>query len=88
MSDMCETVANIVQPVARLLRRLAASAQLLYADDTTARIFKLDSEIKSERKTGKQVERTGCHVSGIIARLTGGQHAAIFRIGIQHTGEF
>jgi transposase len=88
MSDMCEVVANIAQPVVRVLRRLAAQAPLLYGDDTGATIFRLDSEIKTERRTGKQVERTGCHVSAIIARLAKGQHVAILRIGIQHTGEF
>jgi transposase len=88
MSDMCEVVANIGQPVVHELRRLAAQAPLLYGDDTGAAIFGVESEIKEERRTGKQVERTGCHVSAIIARLPGGQHAAILRIGIQHTGEF
>jgi transposase len=67
---------------------LAAQAPLLYGDDTGATIFRLDSEVKAQRRTGKQVKRTGCHVSAIIARLAGGQHAAVLRIGIQHTGEF
>jgi transposase len=88
MADMCVTVADLMQPVMRVLYRLAAHAPLLYGDDTTAKILGLHAEIHVQRRTGKNVERTGCHTSGVIAHLTDGHLVALFRIGIQHTGEF
>jgi transposase len=87
MWDMCETLSNIAVPVIRALVRLAGNCPLLYGDDTTAAIFGLSSQIKTERRTGKQVERTGCHTTAVIGRREDGRFIAVFRIGIQHSGE-
>src|SRR6478735_820605 len=87
MWDMCETLSNIAAPVVRVLAHLAGNAPLLYGDDTTAAIFGLTSQIKIERSTGKQVERTGCHTTAVIGRDMDGRHIAVFRVGIQHSGE-
>jgi hypothetical protein len=87
MWDMCETLSSVVRPVVCAIQGLAAASPLLYGDDTTARIFDLTAEIKTNRKTGKDTERTGCHTTAVIAQLTGGQRVAVFRVGIQHSGE-
>jgi transposase len=87
MWDMCEALSTLARPVVSALQRLAGESPLLYGDDITAAIFGLTSEIKVERKTGKDVERTGCHTTAVIARREDGRHVAVFRVGIQHTGE-
>ena len=87
MSDMCENMANTARPVIRKLQSLAAQAPLFYGDDTSATILGLEAEIRIQRKTGKETQRTGCHTTCVIARTATGQHIAIFRVGIQHTGE-
>ena len=87
MWDMCRFVGGVIEPVAAALQQVAAGAPLLYGDDTTAKILGLQSEVKVERRSGKRVVRTGCHTTAVIAELDTGQRVAIFRIGIQHTGE-
>jgi transposase len=87
MWDMCEALCAVVRPVVSALELLAGASPLLYGDDTTAAIFGLKSEVKLDRTTGQEVERTGCHTTAVIARTAEGRHVAVFRVGIQHTGE-
>ncbi len=87
MSDLTERVANAAVPVARYLRAFARNARLFLGDDTGAQILELKSTIRAERRTGRLVERTGCHVSCVIAITSEGHRIVIFRVGIQHTGE-
>lgn len=87
MFDMCERLVDIARPVTRVLEENAAQAPLFYGDDTSAMILGLDAETKIDRRSGKPVERTGCHTTCVIARLPEHRHIAIFRVGIQHTGE-
>ena len=87
MWDLCENLANIIRPVTRLLQRMAAQAPLFYGDDTSAIILGLKMELKIERRSGKSVERTGCHTTCVIAAMADGSYIAVFRVGIQHTGE-
>jgi transposase len=87
MSDLTERVANAAVPVARYLRAFACDARLFLGDDTSAQILELKSITRAERRTGKLVERTGCHVSCVIAITSEGHRIVIFRVGIQHTGE-
>lgn len=87
MWDMCESVSTTVRPVTSALQTLASAAPLFYGDDTTATIFGLTLEVKTDRKTGKEVNRTGCHTTAVIARFEDGRRIAVFRVGIQHAGE-
>lgn len=87
MVDLCERVADAAAPVARYLERLAANAVTFFGDDTGALILQERKAMRTQRSTGKLVERTGCHVSCVVAQTDDGYRIAVFRIGIQHTGE-
>lgn len=87
MSDLTERVVNAAIHVVRYLRTSARDAVRLLGDDTGAQILELKSVMRAERRTGKLVERTGCHVSCVIAITSEGHRIVIYRVGIQHTGE-
>ncbi len=87
MSDLCERVADAAAPVARFLEKLAANAVTFFGDDTSALILQERKALRTQRSTGKLVERTGCHVSCVVAQTDDGHRIAVFRVGIQHTGE-
>lgn len=87
MFDQCERLANVMAPVVKHMQQQAANAQLLFGDDTSACVINERSAVLPERKTGKLVERTGCHTTCVIAVTSEGHRIAYFRIGIQHTGE-
>ncbi len=87
MADLCERVADAAAPVARALERLAANAVTFFGDDTSALILNERKAMRIQRSTGKLVERTGCHVSCVVAQTSDGHRIAVFRVGIQHTGE-
>lgn len=87
LSDFCEQVADVAHPVVKALARVAAQAPLFYGDDTTAKIIGLKVEVREDRRSGKLVERTGCHTSCVIAVTADGHKIPVFKVGIQHTGE-
>lgn len=87
MADLCERVANVIAPVARLLRGLARCAAGFLGDDTGALILGHRTVMREERHSGKLVERTGCHTTCVIAVTAEGHRIAVFQTGIQHTGE-
>lgn len=87
MADLCERIAEIIAPVFRYLMMLSRSAQLLLGDDTSALILELRQAVRTRRGSTKEVERTGCHVTCIIAQTVDGRRIVLFRVGIQHTGE-
>ena len=87
MAQMTETMVTTVNPIVRELKRGAAQGPLFFGDDTTAAILGLKSEMRADRSTGKLVERTGCHTTCVIGQTDEGHLIAVFRIGIQHTGE-
>jgi hypothetical protein len=87
MSDLTERVVNAAIHVGRYLCTSARDAVRLLGDDTGAQILELKSVIRAERRTGKLVKRTGCHVSCVIAITSEGHRIVIYRVGIQHTGE-
>lgn len=74
-------------PVYRYLFQVAAPASLFFSDDTGARIIGLTAEDKSQRKTGKTVNRTGVHTSCVVSVLPNGQHVVIYKTAIIHAGE-
>jgi hypothetical protein len=87
MAELSERVADALAPVARYLRKPASDALTFLGDDTGALILEVRAATRVQRSTGKLVERTGCHVSCVIAITSEGHRIAIFRVGIQHTGE-
>lgn len=87
MADLCERMANAAVPLARYLRTLSRSASGFFGDDTGALILESRTAMREQRGTGRLVERTGCHTTCVIAVTAEGHRIAIFRTGIQHTGE-
>ena len=87
MSDLCERVANDAAPIARVLRGKARDAKLLLGDDTGALILAERAVERPERRTGKLVERTGGHVTCLVAVAEDEYRITLYRVGIQHTGE-
>lgn len=87
MADLCERMANAAGPLARYLRELTRSASGFFGDDTGALILESRTALREQRSTGRVVERTGCHTSCVIAVTAAGQRVAVFKTGIQHTGE-
>ena len=85
--DMCERMADILRPVRRYLFDKAANAPLFFGDDTGATILDQRAKLRPNRKTGKDVLRTGCHTTCVIATIEGGLPAVLFTTGIHHTGE-
>lgn len=90
MADQAEKVADAAYPIYLLLRRLAASAWLLMADDTGGRILSLPVKVKEQRSTGKETERNGCHTTAVIALVRNGdeeRRVVLFDTGIHYSGE-
>lgn len=80
--ERCETVADRLQPISRLLQQLAASAQLLTFDDTTVRIL----DLMKENETLSDEERRGMFTTGILAEV-GPHRVVLFVSGRRHAGE-
>jgi len=78
----CEAVADAALPVFLHLQKLAAQADLLYADDTRVKIL---SSLK-ENKQLAQGERRGLQTTGIVARVDGRQ-IVLYQSGRRHAGE-
>jgi len=78
--DMVQKAARAVDPVHRVLIKLAAQAGVIHVDDTTARILSLMDEEK-----GKE-GRTGMFTSGVLAKEDGWE-IALFFTGRNHAGE-
>jgi transposase len=77
--------APLVPAHEELLHR-AAQGEVLYNDDTTAKILEITKQQKTDDDDGQGHERTGVFTSGIVA--TGDDHKiAIFATGVRHAGE-
>lgn len=79
--NMTRDVANHAEPVFMELCRVAADAECLHNDDTTARIL----ELMKENET-LEPERTGIFTTAILAKSEDKQ-IALFFTGRQHAGE-
>jgi transposase len=87
--DRCERLADAVDPVFRELERLAASAEVLFADDTRVRILSLRGEPGVTRTRGGK-PRTGLYTTGMVAKAgepQAGPRIALYRSGRKHAGE-
>ena len=81
--DVVYPLAMNLAPIYTELIRQASQGDVLYNDDTTARILNLESP-PLIGKNGK--ERTGIHTSGILSTKEGRRIAAFFT-GRKHAGE-
>lgn len=86
--DLTHQFAQTIEPIYGYLCHYAANSWLFCGDDTGIRILKLKSEVKVQRKTLKEILRTGVHTSVILASHGQGYQIALFKSGIQHAGEF
>ena len=79
--EMTRDVADCCKPIVTELTQLAANAEVIHNDDTTARILDL---MKENEKTNP--ERTGMFTTAILAK-TDQKQIALFFTGRQHAGE-
>src|SRR5690606_30271377 len=69
------------------LIRQAAGGEVLYNDDTTARVLEMTAEARAEAlPKGAREDRTGVFTSGIVAERDG-RKIALFVTGPRHAGE-
>ncbi len=85
--DLCERLADILQPIRRVLVEQAAQAKVFYGDDTGATVLDEREKKRPNRRTGKEVTRTGCHTTCVIAVDDADHALTLFFTGIHHTGE-
>lgn len=88
LCDQCRTLSKALEPIYRVLFAEAAQGWLFYSDDTGIRILGLTMEVKTQRKTQKEVLRTGVHTSCVISELPENRRIILFKSGIIHAGEF
>ncbi len=83
--ERMEKLANVVHPVLRHCEKLAANHELVFGDDTGARIL----ELRQNQREIRPGERTGTYTSGFVARgLDPSQPAvALYASGRRHAGE-
>jgi transposase len=90
--DLFEAVATELLPFHRFLKKEAAKATVVQTDDTTARINQMTIEIALAKMEGRELERTGVHTTGFIAKIFNGSDSlgkiCLFESGIHHAGEF
>lgn len=79
--EMTRDVADCCMPIITELNQLAANAEVIHNDDTTARILDL---MKENEKTNP--ERKGMFTTAILAK-TEQKQIALFFTGRQHAGE-
>lgn len=91
--DIVEKTADILRPVYKELIREAAQGEVVYNDDTTAKILSLMKEneaaravVAEERNDPKERDRTGIFTSGIVSTREG-KKITLFFTGRQHAGE-
>jgi hypothetical protein len=80
--ERCEALANSVLPIFLHLKKLAAQAEVLFADDTKVKILSL----LKENKELTEKDRRSMQTSGIVARL-GERKIVLFASGRAHAGE-
>jgi hypothetical protein len=80
--DLIEAVGDCAYPVFTYLERLAAQGEVMYQDDTTARVLTLIAE----NRQPDAPERTGIYTTGLIAEVEG-RRICLYYAGRQHAGE-
>jgi transposase len=80
--DLIEHVGNCAFPVFKYLERRAAQSEVIYQDDTAARVLTLIAE----NRQPEAPERTGMYTTGLIAEVEG-RRICLYYAGRQHAGE-
>jgi hypothetical protein len=76
-------VGNCAFPVFKYLERQAAQSEVIYQDDTAARVLALIAE---NRQPEEAPARTGMYTTGLIAEVEG-RRICLYYAGRQHAGE-
>jgi transposase len=88
--DQIERVADCAYPVFKHLERLAAQGEVIYQDDTPARVLALIEENRQAeaegRSSGRAPARTGMYTTGLIVQA-GERRICLYYAGRQHAGE-
>ena len=80
--DLIEHVGNCAFPVFKYLERRAAQGEVIYQDDTAARVLTLIAENRQPAAP----ERTGMYTTGLIAEVEG-RRICLYYAGRPHAGE-
>jgi transposase len=88
--DQVEHVGNCAYPVFKHLERLAAQGEVIYQDDTPARVLALIAENQAAgaqaHANGEAQTRTGMQTTALIAQV-GEQRLCLYYTGRRHAGE-
>jgi len=86
--DVIDAAAPFIAPAYRELIRQAAQGEVVYNDDTTARILELMGRRATQAPPEDEhdPQRTGLFTSGVVA-TRGGMRMALFFSGRRHAGE-
>jgi hypothetical protein len=85
--ELVQAAAGDMKPAYEELVRQAAQGEVLYNDDTTAKILNLSPEQREAAAADKESEdRTGVFTSGIISKCSD-KPIALFFTGPKHAGE-
>ena len=81
-ADLIKSMEEVAEPVFQRLRHLAAQADVLFVDDTSARIV---SRIRTANLEPEK-KRTASHATGTVAHTPHGP-VCMYEIGANHAGE-
>ena len=84
--DQVERVADSAYPVFEWLKYLAAQSEVIYQDDTYARILALVKENRVAAAQGEALERSGMYTTGLVA-FNGERTICLYLSGRAHAGE-
>jgi len=84
--DQVEHVGNCVYPLFKHLERLAAQGEIIYQDDTSARLLSLIKENQQAQDAARARARTGRYTTALIAQV-GARRICLYYTGRQHAGE-
>jgi len=83
--DVVEKAVDAFEATWAELIRQAAGGDVVYIDDTKARVLSLAEEVRKELALG-ETERTGIFTSGVVSTVEG-RELVLFFSGRQHAGE-
>jgi hypothetical protein len=84
--DQVEHVGNCAYPIFKYFERMAAQGDVIYQDDTSARLLSLIEENPQAQDAARAGARTGRYTTALIAQV-GTQRICLYYTGRQHAGE-
>jgi len=84
--DQIEHVGNCAYPVFKYLEQLGAQGEVIYQDDTPARILSLIEENQEAQDRAEATARTGMYTTALIVQV-GERRICLYYAGRQHAGE-